>query len=80
MSGVRASLPVLEKKKRMFKKIGNFCKESYNELVHKVSWPTMSELRSSAGVVLIASLLIALLVFAMDQVLQWGMELIYSLH
>ena len=64
----------------MFKKIGNFCKESYNELVHKVSWPTMSELRSSAGVVLIASLLIALLVFAMDQVLQWGMELIYSLH
>ena len=59
----------------MFKKI----KESYNELVHKVSWPTMSELTSSAVVVLEASLLIALVVFSMDQVFQMVMELIYSL-
>ena len=73
MSGVRASLPVLEKKKIMFKKI----KESYNELVHKVSWPTMSELTSSAVVVLEASLLIALVVFSMDQVFQFVMEFVY---
>ena len=59
----------------MIKKI----KESYNELVHKVSWPTMSELTSSAVVVLEASLLIALVVFSMDQVFQMVMELIYSL-
>ena len=57
----------------MIKKI----KESYNELVHKVSWPTMSELTSSAVVVLEASLLIALVVFSMDQLFQMGMELIY---
>ena len=75
MSGVRASLPVQEKKKIMLKKI----KESYNELVHKVSWPTMSEVTSSAVVVLEASLLIALVVFSMDQVFQMVMELIYSL-
>ena len=75
MSGVRASLPVQEKKKIMIKKI----KESYNELVHKVSWPTMSEVTSSAVVVLEASLLIALVVFSMDQVFQMVMELIYSL-
>ena len=75
MSGVRASLPVLEKKKIMLKKI----KESYSELVHKVSWPTMSEVTSSAVVVLEASLLIALVVFSMDQVFQMVMELIYSL-
>ena len=61
----------------MFKKIGNFCKESYNELVHKVSWPTMSELTSSAIVVLEASLLIALVVFSMDQVFQFVMEFVY---
>ena len=73
MSGVRASLPVQEKKKIMIKKI----KESYNELVHKVSWPTMSELTSSAVVVLEASLLIALVVFAMDQVFQMVMEFVY---
>ena len=73
MSGVRASLPVQEKKKIMIKKI----KESYNELVHKVSWPTMSELTSSAVVVLEASLLIALVVFSMDQVFQMVMEFVY---
>ena len=41
----------------MFKKITNYCKESYDELVHKVSWPNRSELSSSAVVVLTASLL-----------------------
>ena len=61
----------------MFKKIGKLCKESYNELVHKVSWPTMSELTGSAVVVLEASLLIALVVFSMDQVFQFVMEFIY---
>ena len=61
----------------MFKKIGKLCKESYNELVHKVSWPTMSELTSSAVVVLEASLLIALVVFSMDQVFQMVMEFVY---
>ena len=61
----------------MFKKIGKLCKESYDELVHKVSWPTMSELTSSAIVVLEASLLIALVVFSMDQVFQFVMEFVY---
>jgi preprotein translocase subunit SecE len=64
---------VQEKKKIMLKKI----KESYNELVHKVSWPTMSEVTSSAVVVLEASLLIALVVFSMDQVFQMVMEFVY---
>ena len=57
----------------MIKKI----KESYNELVHKVSWPTSKELTSSAVVVLEASLLIALVVFSMDQVFQFVMEFVY---
>ena len=55
----------------MFKKITNYCKESYDELVHKVSWPTRSELSSSAVVVLYASLLIALVVFLMDSAFQF---------
>ena len=56
----------------MFKKIANSFKESYNELVHKVTWPTSKELSSSAVVVLTASLLIALVVFLMDSAsLHW---------
>ena len=47
-------------------KIVESFKESYNELVHKVSWPTQSELANSAVVVMFASLLIALVIWAMD--------------
>ncbi len=61
----------------MFKSIIKYCKESYDELVHKTTWPTRSELTNSAVVVLSASLLIALVVFAMDFVFQSTMEIIY---
>ena len=63
----------------MFKKIANNFKESYNELVHKVTWPTSKEeLSSSAVVVLTASLLIALVVFLMDSAFQFIMgDIIY---
>ena len=62
----------------MFKKIFNYCKESYNELVHKTTWPSRSELINSAMVVLAASLLIAVVVFVMDFVFQHAMEFIYN--
>ena len=64
----------------MFKKLADYCKESYDELVHKVSWPTYSELANSAVVVLYASLLIALVVFAMDSVFQFVMEKVIYPH
>lgn len=46
--------------------IVKYSKESYDELVNKVSWPTWNELQNSAVVVSIASLIIALVVFLMD--------------
>ena len=49
-------------------KLVTYVKECYDELVHKVSWPAWQELQSSAIVVSIASLIIALVVFAMDEV------------
>ncbi len=59
------------------KKIVTIFKESYDELVHKVSWPTYGELTSSAVAVLYASLLIALVVFIMDFCFQNIMEFVY---
>jgi preprotein translocase subunit SecE len=47
-------------------KLGNYVKESYDELVHKVSWPSFKELQSSAVVVAVAALILALIVFLMD--------------
>ena len=61
----------------MLTKFINYCKESYNELVHKTTWPTMKQLTSQAILVLEASLLIALVVFAMDQAFQFVMEFVY---
>jgi preprotein translocase subunit SecE len=50
----------------MSNKVSNYLQETYNELVHKVTWPSWADLQSSAVVVLVASLIIALLVFVMD--------------
>lgn len=47
-------------------KFGNYVKSSYDELVHKVSWPTFKELQNSAVVVAVAALVIAIVVFIMD--------------
>ena len=58
-------------------KIINYVKESYNELVYKVTWPTYKELTSSAVAVLYASILIALVVFVMDFCFQNVMEFVY---
>ncbi|MBO5718126.1 MAG: preprotein translocase subunit SecE [Bacteroidales bacterium] len=64
--------------KKFFNKIGTFISESYNELVHKVSWPTASELTNSAVVVLTASLVIALIVFVIDLGFENLMTFIYK--
>jgi preprotein translocase subunit SecE len=59
-------------------KIKLYILDAYNELMNKVSWPTWSELQSSAIVVLVASLIIGLMVFGMDSIFQFIMNLIYS--
>ena len=61
----------------MFKKIVNYCKACYDELAHKTTWPTMKALTHSAVVVLSASLVIALVVFAMDSIFKALMGVVY---
>ena len=63
----------------MFKNIATYCKESYDELVHKVTWPTNKELTAQAILVLSASIIIALLVFVIDTAFEELMKLVYSL-
>ena len=60
-------------------RIVNYTKEAYTELVQKVSWPTWSELQNSAIVVMVASLLFAFVVLAMDMVFDNAMKFIYGL-
>ena len=60
-------------------KVGAYIKESYVELTQKVSWPTFEELQSSVIVVMIASLIIALIIFFMDFAFQSIMNLFYKM-
>ncbi|MCQ2306947.1 MAG: preprotein translocase subunit SecE [Bacteroidia bacterium] len=59
------------------KKFINYVKECYTELVEKTSWPTWKELQSSAIVVSIASLIIALVVYLMDKSFETLLEAFY---
>ena len=52
--------------------------EAYDELRYKTSWPTKKQLVKSAVIVMIASVIIALIIFLMDQVVDRLMHLIYS--
>jgi preprotein translocase subunit SecE len=60
-------------------KVRAYIRESYLELMTKVSWPTWSELQSSAIIVLVASLIIGLIVFGMDAIFQGLVNLLYQL-
>ncbi len=56
-----------------------YFKESFTELFHKVTWPTWSELQNSAVLVMVAALIFALIVAAMDFSFGKIMHFIYGL-
>ena len=62
---------------KIIKTFINYCKSCYDELAHKVTWPTRKELTQSAAVVLTASLVIAIVVWLMDVVFKSAMSLVY---
>ena len=55
-----------------------FVKESYEEMTQKVTWPTWSEMQNSAVLVLVASFIIALVIFAMDKGANYILEVFYN--
>jgi len=61
------------------RKFINYLKESYVEMTKKVTWPTWDKLQSSAIVVMVASAIFALVIFAIDFVIEAAMKFIYTL-
>ena len=53
--------------------------DSYNELVHKVSWPSKTDLANSTVIVMVASILMAIVIWAIDWVFDVVMNFIYGL-
>ena len=57
----------------------NYCKESYVELTQKVTWPSWQELQARAGLVMIATVIIAIALGIIDFAFQNLMTAIYKL-
>ena len=62
-------------------KIKAYFQEVHTELIKKTSWPTWAELQNSAIVVMVASAIIAIVVYAMDisfdTILDWYYKKLY---
>ena len=61
------------------RKFINYLKESYAELTKKVTWPTWDKLQNSAIVVMVASVILALLILAIDFCIKNAVSFIYTL-
>ncbi len=60
-------------------KLTAYVKNSYRELLEKVTWPTWSQLQQSTMIVLVATLIITGIVWVMDLGIASLLELVYSL-
>jgi len=60
-------------------KLTAYFRDSYKELLHKVTWPTWDQLQQSTMIVLGATLVITAMVWVMDLVANNSLKFIYSL-
>jgi preprotein translocase subunit SecE len=60
-------------------KIFNYFEQAFDELIHKVSWPTWSELQQSTLITLIGIIILTLLMLLMDGSSQIVFENFYKL-
>lgn len=60
-------------------RVKGYFQESYQELVNKTSWPSWRELQKTALLVAVASVIIALIIAAMDWVITQGLDAFYNI-
>jgi preprotein translocase subunit SecE len=60
-------------------KVKSYFQDSYEELVNKTSWPTWKDLQKTAVLVAVASVIIALIIFAMDKAISAVLTAFYDL-
>ncbi len=61
------------------KKILAYIQEAYNELVHKVSWPSQKDLVNNTLLVMVVFIISSLVIFGIDMVFKKIMEMVYGL-
>jgi preprotein translocase subunit SecE len=60
-------------------KFGTYVQEAYDELVHKVSWPSWSELQQTTAIVIVSLIIVTLIILGMDAASEQVMKFIYGI-
>ena len=60
-------------------KFGNYIQEAYDELVHKVSWPSWDELQQTTIIVIVALIIVTVVIFGMDFIGERALTTLYQL-
>lgn len=60
-------------------KFGGYIQSAYDELVHKVTWPTWDELQQTTIIVIVALIITTLVIFGMDMASEKILTLLYSI-
>ncbi len=60
-------------------KVGAYFRDSYKELLEKVTWPTWQQLQQSTMIVLVATVIITAIVWLMDFASNSVLKFVYSL-
>jgi preprotein translocase subunit SecE len=60
-------------------KLRSYINESLEELKTKMTWPTWINLQQTTAVVLLASAMLAIIIFGMDSIANQALKLIYGI-
>lgn len=60
-------------------KFGSYIQAAYDELVHKVTWPSWDELQQTTIIVLVSLVLLTVMILGMDFASEKVMTLLYSI-
>jgi preprotein translocase subunit SecE len=60
-------------------KFGSYIQEAYDELVHKVTWPSWEELLQTTIIVLVALIITTLVIFGMDFASEKILTMLYDI-
>ena len=59
-------------------KLFNYFEQAFDEPIHKVTWPTWSELQQSTLITLVSVIVLTLIIFGMDGVSELVFENFYK--
>ncbi len=68
-----------KKKKNIFSRIGSFFKEVRIEAFKRIIWPTSNQVVNKTIVVLVVLLVVGVLVFLLDLLFNFGLDILLSL-